>query len=203
MNTVHILVALHIPKKHADFIIFATHIVESITANPYFPTPAPALPTVSAHIQALQSAETTAKSRSLGTTGARNLALQQVVTDIHQLGAYVQTVADSRPSQAGAVITSAGFAVRRGGVHVKADLSARMSPGGVVTLRAKAAGKRVAYEWQVSPDGGKTWTALPSTSRADTIVPGLSTGTTYLFRVRPNIGRRTGDWYEQATLLVH
>jgi hypothetical protein len=78
-----------------------------------------------------------------------------------------------------------------------------MGPGGVVVLRAMAAGKHAAYEWQSSADGAKTWTALPVTTKANASVPGLGVGTTAMFRVRATVNSVAGDWSQPVTLLVH
>ena len=43
MRHVHTLVALHMPANHADFILFAKHVVQAMTDNPHFPSPTPAL----------------------------------------------------------------------------------------------------------------------------------------------------------------
>jgi hypothetical protein len=203
MKTFHTLVSLHLPRKHSDLIVYANHIVQEMTGKANFPSPTPPLVTVTSHVQALETAETTAKTHAKGTADARNLPLQQVVTDLHQLGAYVQTVADSNPNQAAAILTSAGFGTHPHGVHATPDLIAHMGPGGLVLLRAHAVGKRAAYEWQMSTDGGKTWSSLPSTTTAHTSIAGLTFGQTYMFRFRGNLGETTGDWHEPISLLVH
>jgi hypothetical protein len=203
MKAFHTLIALHLPRRHADLIVYGKHIVESMTGNAHFPSPTPPLATVTAHIQTLEAAETTSHSHAKGTADARDVPLQQVVTDLHQLGAYVQSVADSNPDQAAAIIASAGFGTHPHGVHAKSDLAAHMGPGGLVILRAIAVGKRAAYEWQVSSDGGKTFAPLPSTTTANTSITGLTLGQTYWFRVRGNVGQSIGDWHEPVSLLVH
>ena len=202
----HVLVALHVPRRHADFIVYANHIVESMTAHAAsFPSPTPPLATVLTHLQALQAAETEAKGRAQGEVQARNVDFAQALADIHQLGAYVQSLADATktPPEAAALITQAGMGTHHHGVHVKPDLVARMGPGGIVLLRAHAAGKRVAYEWQMSQDQGKSWTGLPPTTHAHTSVSGLTIGQSYSFRFRANIGGQLGDWHDPVVLLVH
>jgi hypothetical protein len=202
-HTFHTLVALHLPRKHGDFLVYASHIVASMTDNPHFPSPTPALTSVAKDIKALQAAETATQTHTKGAADARDLPLQQLVTDMHQLAAYVQTVADANPTEAASIIASAGFGTHPHGIHATPDLAAHMAPGGLVALRAHAVGKRAAYEWQMSLDGGKTWTSLPSTTTASTSVPGLAVGTSYMFRFRGDIGHQTGDWHQPVTMVVH
>ena len=78
-----------------------------------------------------------------------------------------------------------------------------MAPGALVALRAHAAGKRVAYEWQLSSDSGKTWSSLPATTTSHTSVAGLTTGQSYVFRFRANTGTKPGDWHDPVPFLVH
>lgn len=203
MKPTHTLVALHLPRSHADLIVYANHIVQAMTKNAHFPTPTPPLATVTTDIQVLEAAEVTAKHHAKGDAQARDLALTKVVSDIHGLGAYVQSVADANEAEAAAIIASAGMGTHPHGVHAKPELAAHMGPGGLVILRALAAGKHAAYEWQMSTDAGKTWTALPVTNKANTTVSGLAIGATVAFRFRATVGSAAGDWSQTVTLLVH
>jgi hypothetical protein len=126
-----------------------------------------------------------------------------VVADIHQLAAYVQSVADGAPDKAAQIIGSAGLGTHVHGMHAGHDLVAHMGPGGLVMLRAHAGGKHAAYEWQHSTDSGKTWTTLPATTTASTHVAGLTAGSTMLFRARANKGDTPGDWTSPVTFVVH
>ncbi len=95
------------------------------------------------------------------------------------------------------------MAVRKVTLHDKADLAVKQgSVSGTVTLSAKAAAKKAAYNWQYSTDQ-KTWTSLPQTLKAKTSVSGLTSGTIYYFRsqaLTPKEG--TGDWGQIVALLV-
>jgi hypothetical protein len=75
---------------------------------------------------------------------------------------------------------------------------------GEVLLETKAVAKRgVSYEWQYSMDGGKTWIAIAISSEANVSVPGLTPGTTYLFRYRTWIKKVASDWSQYLSFLVH
>jgi hypothetical protein len=84
----------------------------------------------------------------------------------------------------------------------KPDLAATLGPvPGTAHLVAKAAAHRVAYEWQFSLDQ-KTWTSAPTTLQAKTTVSGLTSGSTYFFRVRPVVKTGEAAWSQIVSLLV-
>jgi len=56
------IASLELPKPASKLITYATGIVTSMTNNPSFPTPVPALATVTGAIAALQAAETAAQT---------------------------------------------------------------------------------------------------------------------------------------------
>ncbi len=203
-TTFHVLVALHLPSTHADTILYAGHVVERMTGNAHFPSPPVSLATVTTHIQAYEAAAAKAKAHGPGDAQAAGLLYKQVVTDMHLLGGYAQSVGDQAPdaATAAAIIASAGFGTHQHGVHMTPAIAAHMGAGGLVLLRAHAVAKKAAYEWEVSTDG-KTWTNLPATDVAHTSVAGLTMGQTYWFRVRGNAGGQTGSWTDAVALVVH
>jgi hypothetical protein len=178
-------------------------IVARMTSNAYFPSPTPTLAVVTSNLDALEAAETVAKTRAKGAAAARNLKLKASIADCFGLRAYVQSIADANEDQAEAIIESAGMNARKRPSRSKADLAASMGPvPGQVILRAKA-GKNTAYEWQLSSDGGKTWVTIALTNGAKTAVPGLTAGTTYQFRCRRTVRDTTSDWSQVVSLFVH
>ncbi|MFT3766609.1 MAG: fibronectin type III domain-containing protein [Minicystis sp.] len=200
----HNPIALNLPRSAALLILFARHVVQAMNGNPWFPTPTPPLATVTANVDALEVAEATARSRAKGTAAARDLNRKVVEADLMALKAYVQAVANQEPEKAAAIIQSAGMAPKRASSRAKPFLAAAMgTAAGEVILRAKAARGRVAYHWEVSSDGGRSWTSAGTTTVANTTVQGLAMSTTYLFRVRTTIARATGDWSQSIAFTVH
>ncbi len=65
---------------------------------------------------------------------------------------------------------------------------------GSVKVVAKATKGAKASDWQYSLDGGKTWVALPSTTKASTSVSNLTPGTTVQFRQRVLTKAGASDW---------
>ena len=109
-STTRVLVVLRLPKPVPELLVRARHIVEKMTGSTYFPTPNPALSAVTADIDALAGAETTAQSRTNGLIEVRNLKRTAVISDLEALQSYAQTVVDQNPAQAGAIIEAAGSA---------------------------------------------------------------------------------------------
>ncbi len=202
MQAQHTQVILQLPRTHAAFIAHAQHIVAMMTGNAHFPNPQPPLATVTASIQTLVDAQTKAQAHTAGAAAARDVALQTLATELHQLQAHVQSVADTTPAEAAAIASSAGMGTHAHGARMHPDLAIRMAPGGLVVLHKHSAGKHASYEWQYTTDG-KTWTSAPSTDHAHTTISGLTVGQSYQFRARGNVGDTVGDWVGPITFLVH
>ena len=197
------LAVLKLSTRVKNVITFAQSVASAMTSNPHFPTPNPSLATFQADVAALNTAETAVLSRTKGAVEARNAKLAVVRTDLENLKTYVQSVAAvAAPSDADAMIESAGLTIRKVTLHDKPALAAKQgSVTGTVTLAAKAAAKRASYVWQYSTDQ-KTWTTAPATLQSKSGVSGLTAGTQYYFRVQPLTTGGVGDWSQTVTLIV-
>ena len=194
---------LRLPKPVPELLVRARHIVEAMTGSAYFPTPNPTLGAVTADIDALAGAETTARSRTSGLIAVRDLRRAAVISNLRALQSYVQTVVDQNPTQAGAIAEAAGMSRRVRRAPIRREIEAVMGAApGTVVVRTRARGRRAAYEWQMSSDGGETWTTLALTTIARTTVRDLREGTTYQFRVRTTVGSVTADWSQAASITV-
>ena len=203
-STPRVLVVLRLPQSVPELLVRARHIVETMTGSTYFPTPNPSLGAVTANIDALAAAETNARSRTSGLIKVRELKRAAVISDLRALQSYVQTVVDQNPTQAGAIAEAAGMARRVYRAPIRREIEAALgATPGTVVVRARARGRHAAYEWQISADGGQTWTTLALTTVARTTARDLRAGTTYLFRVRSTVGSTTTDWSQTASILVH
>jgi hypothetical protein len=194
---------LKLDKRIHNVIAFAGHVVQSMTDNPDFPSPTPTLASVQVDIDALARAQSTVRSRTFGSAKARDASLAAVRVDLASLKAYVQTLAHGADVDVAAqLIASAGFFVKKRGVHPKQRAAAIPGPvSGSVRLTAPFAGKRAAYAWQVSEASGP-WMPLPDTTQASTRVDSLTPGRIYRFQVRAltRVGR--GDWSEPVVFLA-
>ncbi len=198
-------IALFLPRIVIALIAFGRHLVQCMTGNAWFPTPNPPLAQVTSDLDALDAAETLAKQRAPGAAAARDLKKKTVLDDIEALKAYVHSVMMQNIASAMAIVLSAGMSPKQFGLRTKLPIDAFVSdvPGQAI-LRAKAVTKgRVAYEWQISSDSGKTWVDLGITTDADTTAEGLVAGSVYMFRVRATVKKTTGAWTQAVTFLMH
>jgi len=197
------LAVLKLSNKVKNVIATSQNIATALTNNPSFPSPNPPIATLQTDIAALNAAETAVLSRTKGAVETRNAKLAVVRSDLENLRTYVQTVAHAaNPSNAEAIIQSAGMAVRKVTLHDKAALAVKSgSVSGTVNLAAKAAASRASYAWQYSLDQ-KTWTSAPPTLKAKTGIAGLTVGTLYYFRMQPLTKTGVGDFTQIVSLMV-
>ena len=197
------VVVLLLPRSVTALVKLAQAVLAGMTNNAFFPSPNPPLPALSTLTAKLDAAESAVKTRAVGTVPARNVAKEALVQALHDVRAYVQSVANANPEQAEAMIASAGLRSKKLPARIKAELAVADGPvSGTAKLEAKAVARRAAYEWQWSADGGKTWTSIPPTLQARTTVVGLPVGVTCSFRHRALTRTGEGDWGQTVTHVV-
>ena len=200
------IAVLKMSPKVKSLITFAQAVATNLANNATtFASPTPTLAAFNADIAALVTAETAALARAKGAAAVRNGKLAVVKADLEALKTYVQNVVNSsNPADGDSIIGSAGMAIRKVTLHDKPELAVKQgSVSGTVTLMAKAAATKACYNWQYSTDQ-KTWTTLPQTLKAKTGISGLTSATTYYFRVQaltPKGGE--SDWGQIVSLLVN
>jgi hypothetical protein len=196
-------VTLRLPLSVPALITVASGIVKGMTGNAYFPSPTPALATVTAAIDDLQAAETAALARTKGAVTARNDKRKALGVLLQDLRSTIQRTADANPEIGAAIIESAGVAVRKTPTRQARVFAARAGAvSGTATVLAASAGHRASYEWQYSSDGGKTWITAPVTLQAKTTVAGLVPGATVQFKYRPVTRAGEGDWSQAVSLVI-
>jgi hypothetical protein len=198
------LASLKLPRAHiAQLIGYARAIVDAMGKSASFKSPTPSLKVVSAAIEALQAAQTTALTRASGAATTRNDRKADLVKLLQALKAYVQTVADATPENAVSIIESAGMSVRRHPVFPGRVFAAKHGDvSGTVKLVAPSAGARAGYEWAHSTDAGKTWVSAPFTLTAKTTMSGFTPGATVMFRYRATTRAGEGDWSQVVSIIV-
>ena len=152
------LASLKLPRAHvAQLIGYARTVVDAMGKSASFKSPTPSLKVVSAAIEALQAAQTSALTRASGAATTRNDRKADLVKLLQALKAYVQTiVADATPENAVSIIESAGMSVRRHPAFPGRVFAAKHGDvSGTVKLVAPSAGARAGYEWASSIDAGK------------------------------------------------
>jgi hypothetical protein len=194
---------LKLPGVISLLITYVQGILQAMTGNPTFPTPNPPLTAVSGAANALQAAETVALTRAPGSVATRNEKRATLVALLELLRGYVQSIADATPENAISIIESSGFALRKTTVRAPRVFAAKATAlSGSVKLTAPVAGRRAAYRWQYSTDGGKTWVDASETLQAKTTVTGLPAGTTVQFRYRSVIKGGASDWSAPLSMVV-
>jgi hypothetical protein len=198
-----VLAVLKLPEHVPDQIKFGESVQAALVNNPDF---SHTDPIITAFIDALtkyNAAETAAQTRAKGTIAARNAAKVVFIGALHALKARIQQVADAKPDQAEAIITSTTLAVKRTSSRQKQTFAARYgATAGTVHLVAKAVAARASYDWQYSADGSKTWVDEPNTLQAKTTITGLPVATVIQFRYRATTKSGQGDWSPPTSLLV-
>ncbi len=166
-------------------------------------------------VQGLSTAQqATKESKSKAITTTRNTKRDAVWTAMQSLQAYVQGLCDVLSVQAASqLIALAGLEVAGMPAHAKPALSASLTvTAGTVHLAANRTAllagmahpnTKLFFNWEMSANGGQTWTALPSTAYASTDVTGLTALTTYSFRVSVTLGKVTQPWSQAVSILVH
>ena len=198
-----IVVALGLPKTVAAIIVRLNVILDAMVANKTtFPSPPVALATAQAHVASLSSAETALKAKTPGGKATRDAALLLSKQDAAQLHGYVQTLCNATPAQAANIAADAAMTLHKSGAHPKADLTVKQGISGTVHLAARSIKGAKSHDWQISTDGGKSWSSLQSTTKASTTVTGLVPATTVQLRHRVLTKTGPTDWSPIVTAVV-
>jgi hypothetical protein len=176
-----------------------------------YAAPNPPLATLLAQIQALDTAQQAVKARTPGAAAARDAKRDVLFASLESEQAYVQSLGDASPDRAPAIVTGAAMAIARAPSASKPVVDVKLGTlPGTATLRANASvlvgkgvSKRPTFNWQLSADGGKTWSMAPSTPLAKTVIENLAPMTTYLFRVSATVANVAGEWSQPVSILVH
>jgi hypothetical protein len=196
-------VSLDLPTRVPDLIGYVTRVLQCMTGNSWFPGPSPSLAKVASALADLQSAEVETLTRTRGAADARDEKLKALVNLLKRLKAYVQGIADDNPENAGSIIESSGFNIKKKGSYAKPPFDVKpLELRGSVRAAVRSAGDRASYRWSWSIDGGKTW-LFRRTDQASTDIDGLPSGQIGLFRVQvTTIKGGEGNWSEPLELLV-
>lgn len=190
------------PRRIGARLAQARAVVLALRDNPDLPALPVPLAAFDASIQQAFEAHALTLTRTKGTREDREAKLAVVSNALRRIQGAVQHAADDAGEEGAAVIERAGLQVKRRGTRSKANLTARRGPvSGEARLVAKSAGDRVSYEWQRSFDG-VTWSGVPSTRKANTVVRGLTPGVWVYFRHRVVTKDGVSDWGQAVSLLV-
>ena len=199
-------IKLDLPEPIAELIALGFSVAAAGAGNTTLfvnPTPTPAV--ILAATQALQTAHTSAKQRVPGAATARVPKENTLRSLLGQWGAYLEGIAATMPGQEAYVYQQGGFRQRATPHRVNSQLklSQPKGAGTPVHARCQAAlrGKRAAYGWRISLDGGKTW-IVSQTNKSKTTFVNIPAGTLIEVQYNTTVDDITSTWSSSATLLV-
>jgi len=191
----------------AELIGFSTHAVTKMTGNTFFPTPSPALVTVTNATTALQNAFNAASGAGPVQTATMNQKRILLETLLTALGHYVEDIANdpvNSTTGADAIILSAGMDLKSTSPRQNQTFS--VSAGGIpgtVDLTGESI-QRGSHEWQYSVDTTNVngWVNAIPTVQANTTITGLEIAKRYYFRHRIIAITGPTDWTEPESIIV-
>jgi hypothetical protein len=172
------------------------------------------LPGLLTLIQSCSAAQAAVPSRTVGAVATRNVARAALYQGIESGCAIVQTIADSMPARAVAIIENVGLKVVLFGPHPKPLLALELGPvSGSILCDANVgllmgAGALKPYQtrfvnWQYTLDGSKTYVSAPPTTKGKTTIENLPVLGTVGVRVSLTTGEGPQPWSQVVTIIVH
>jgi hypothetical protein len=198
-----VFVARKLPTRVPDLIVAVRAIIAASKKNAAVKSSNPSMAKLGSLVDALQKAETAARSNTRGTAAARDVALSALRAGVTTFQGWVQEQADADPETAASFIATTGLRTRAPSTRRKAPFTA--TPGrvsGTLDVEVKAPAKRAGYVWEWSADGGQTWHRAPVTVQSRTTLKGLPVGKYVAVRWRAVTKTGEGDWSEPITVLV-
>jgi hypothetical protein len=208
--------ALGIDTRIVPQVIMRAHAIhDGLAADTMiYSAPSPPLLVFAGLIQALATAQQAVSLRTKGAAATRDVHRGLLHTAMESERMYVQSLCDSAPSRAIALIENAGLVVAATPVPTKAFLTLKpgKQPGSVIaeanvgllksalTLRAT---QYVFYNWQLTLDRAQSFVNLPPTTTGRTVVSNLTPLTTVGVRVNLNTLDGPGEWSQVVYTLVH
>lgn len=173
-------------------------IVTSLTGNPNYPDPTPALPVITLANDAFAASITAAADGGKRLNWAKKMRRTELVALVRQLASYVQMECAGDMTK----LLSSGFPVQkpnRAPAQVPATPAVPTIAQGDVTGKAVATSGKVAgayiYNWQVFlEDEPETVVQRAQTTGARATFPGLTVGKAYLFQLNAVGTAGTSDW---------
>jgi hypothetical protein len=193
LGSIEIVLAL--PKGKPEVIVRLQTISQCMTENAaLFPSPPVSMPSFAEHVASLLAAQASVDAGYPGARQQRDAAFVLAVRDAKQLCSYVNILAVKNKSRAAALAAAAGMVLRKFGGRTVQDLIVETLGEGVVLARARGVPRAKAYQFDVSVDGGATYTLWGSSTGPRCELKGLAFGTLVLVRVRALTKDGMTDW---------
>lgn len=196
-------VILSLPSKHDDRVVRADAIVTACDGNTYLPNAGPLVAAVKTAITPYKKAIADAKAKIPGAVAVRREARIALDKALEPLRLYVQSEIDAHIDLGATIAESAKMKLRKAPERSKPDFAAKDgSVSGHVQLVARAIAGAILYFWELSGDGGKTWSVAGDGTAARITISGLTVGQTYSFRFRFRTRTGMGDYSQILSHLV-
>jgi hypothetical protein len=195
------VVVLNMPKSVDPFIIYAGGKYNTMSANNRYAPFSTDLATLNTDTLELNKAQTGFKSSPPSKSKAeRNTLFSKSKKDIRTVAGKVQKMADDDPANAEAIITEAGFGVKKIPIRQKQKSCVTDGPeSGAVYVFGEGRG---AHNVRMSPDG-VIWTILLASKGNRKLVAGLTAGKTYYFQTSAVlVDGAEGLWSQTMSILV-
>ncbi|MBI4929808.1 MAG: fibronectin type III domain-containing protein [Bacteroidetes bacterium] len=176
--------------------------VEKMTGNLNFPSPNPALASITIAAQKLEDAYLETQTGKKEATPIMYQRRNELMLLLKKLSHYIEDIAnDSQNPEA--VITSAGMEFQKEKEKKARVFSVKNGnlKGAVKGITASA-GIRTSYLWQYRVKETDAWISSGITINANHIYKNLKSGTTYEFRVKIITVQGEGDWSNELELVV-
>ena len=180
-------------------------IVQAATGNSWITNLTPSIAQVTQDVAAYDASAVVAKKREPGAVAMRQLKDKACQEDVEAWARIVQAAADANPSEARAIIEGMAMFVKVVTLREKVPLRIVVQAAlGTVKAYAKGGpkGARAFFEFQYSPDGGKTWLPGGMGTDASIVITGLPSATYVGFRYRMTRKNVPEPWSQVVTDLV-
>jgi hypothetical protein len=178
--------------------------VTHMTGNPYFPTPTPALATVSAATDLLESDYAVSQTRVRGSASVMRDQEKKLIVLLKALASHVELIANGNPPPGINVIPSAGMIEKKPSIHKPKTFTAVNGPmKGEVILNTKGLkGAAYVYQMNTDPNNLAGWQTIYMGTKVKFIKTGLTSGTHYFFRTALSSKGVQGDWSNFLDVIV-
>jgi hypothetical protein len=167
----------------AEKIAKIRFIILSLIGNAWFPTPNPTATTVTTNVNNLEAAHLKAQGGGKDEIAAMRVAEAKLDMSLNLLAAYVESIANADPTNAEAIVLSAGMEVKGKGSKSNQEFSLTAGNPGEIKITC-ASTANATYEIQMCTDftNEANFKRVYIGTKSKFVMKGLTPGTRYFFR---------------------
>lgn len=196
------------PRRYTDseLSVKASHVVEQMTGNPHFPTPSPALTTITSANNNYMACLNRIANGSREDTVLKNDGRKMIESLLKQEGGYVQITSGGDE----AVILSSGFDVNKKRAAVGPLPKAtglQVKPGenkGTIKASCNVVPNAYFYEFEYTdaPIAPNCIWIVKTSTKHRLLIEGLTSGKQYMFRVAGAGSDSSRNWSDEISSFV-